>query len=206
MAAVMADNHYEERAHHHDLSGLGMMFLRRSKKQSGRKPGAVIFDFDQKLRRQKRTKRRALAMLVGGGLLAGAVGGIIGINWPASTASAQTRAAHSFAVCGTIRQTCVVDGDTIWLEGAKIRIADIDTPEISSPQCDAEYERGIRARDRLAVLLNEGEFELRPIGNRDEDQYGRKLRVIVRSGRSLGDQLVSENLARTWTGRRESWC
>lgn len=100
----------------------------------------------------------------------------------------------------------MVDGDTIWLEGAKIRIADIDTPEISSPQCDAEYERGILARDRLVVLLNEGEFELRPIGNRDEDQYGRKLRVIMQNGRSLGDQLVSENLARTWTGRRESWC
>lgn len=100
----------------------------------------------------------------------------------------------------------MVDGDTIWLEGAKIRIADIDTPEISSPKCDAEYERGIRARDRLVVLLNEGEFELRSIGNRDEDQYGRKLRVIVRSGRSLGDQLVSENLARTWTGGREPWC
>lgn len=202
----MADNPDEARAPHNDLARICMMFRRRSEKQRVGKPGALLFDFHQKLRRQKRTKRRALAMLVGGGLLAGAVGGLIAINWPASTASAQARAAHSFAVCGTIRQTCVVDGDTIWVEGVKIRIADIDTPEISSPQCDAEDERGIRARDRLVVLLNEGEFELRPIGNRDEDQYGRKLRVIVRSGRSLGDQLVSENLARTWTGRQESWC
>ena len=202
----MADNQNEMRALHHDLSGLGMMFRRRSKKQCDSKPGALIFDLRQELRRQKRTKRRSLAMLIGGGLLAGAIGGLVGTNWPTNSASAQARAAHTFAVCGTIRKTCVVDGDTIWLEGAKIRIADIDTPEISSPKCDAEHARGIRARDRLVVLLNEGEFELRPIGNRDEDQYGRKLRVIVRSGRSLGDQLVSENLARTWTGRRESWC
>lgn len=183
-----------------------MMLRRRSEKQRGSKPSAPIFDFRQELRRQRRTKRRSLAMLVGGGLLAGAVGGFIGINWPTSTASAQAGAAHTFAVCGMIRQTCVVDGDTIWLEGVKIRIADIDTPEISSPHCDAEYERGIRARDRLVVLLNEGEFELRPIGNRDEDQYGRKLRVVMRDGRSLGDQLVGEGLARTWTGRREPWC
>lgn len=183
-----------------------MMFRRRSEKQRDGKPGAPIFDFRQELRRQKRKKRRSLAMLVGGGLLAGAVGGVAGINWPSGTASAQAGEAHSFAVCGTIRQTCVVDGDTIWLEGVKIRIADIDTPEISSPQCDAEYERGFRARDRLVVLLNEGEFELRPIGNRDEDQYGRKLRVVTRDGRSLGDQLVGEGLARTWTGRREPWC
>jgi len=183
-----------------------MMFQRRSKKLCGSKPGVLIFDFRQELRRQKRTKRRSLATVIGGGLLAGAIGGLVGTNWPTSTASAQARAAHTFAVCGAIRKTCVVDGDTIWLEGVKIRIADIDTPEISSPKCNAEYERGIRARDRLVVLLNGGEFELRPIGNRDEDQYGRKLRVIMRSGQSLGDQLVSENLARTWTGRRESWC
>ncbi len=202
----MADNQNEMRAPHHDLPGLGMMFRRRSKNLCDSKPGALIFDFRQELLRQKRAKRRSLAMLVGGGLLAGVIGGLVGIGWPASTAIAQASATHSFAVCGTIRQTCVVDGDTIWVEGVKIRIADIDTPEISSPKCNAEYERGIRARDRLVVLLNGGELELRPIGNRDEDQFGRKLRVIIRSGRSLGDQLVSENLARTWTGRRESWC
>jgi endonuclease YncB( thermonuclease family) len=28
----------------------------------------------------------------------------------------------------------------------------------------------------------------------------------LRDGRSLGDQLVSEGLARTWSGRREPWC
>ncbi|WP_187336983.1 thermonuclease family protein [Novosphingopyxis iocasae] len=105
-----------------------------------------------------------------------------------------------------VRRTCVVDGDTIWLEGVKIRIADIDTPEISQPRCDYEYDLGIKARDRLVVLLNQGEFEAVTIGSRDEDQYGRKLRVLLRDGRSIGDQLVAEGLARTWSGRREPWC
>jgi endonuclease YncB( thermonuclease family) len=131
---------------------------------------------------------------------------LIGITWPFGISSAGAKSNPEFAVCGTIRKTCVVDGDTIWLDGVKIRVADIDTPEISSPRCDAEYALGIKARDRLVVLLNGGEFALEPIGNRDEDRYGRKLRVIVRRGRSLGDQLVSEGLARTWTGRREPWC
>lgn len=180
-----------------------MMFWRRPAKQ---RDGKLTLDFGQELRRQKRTKLRSLALLVGGGLLVGAVGGVVGTNWPTSTASAQSSAAYSFGVCGTIRQTCVVDGDTIWLEGVKIRIADIDTPEISSPRCEGEYELGIRARDRLVVLLNAGAFVVQPIGGRDEDRYGRKLRVIVRSGSSLGDQLVAEGLARTWTGRREPWC
>lgn len=44
------------------------------------------------------------------------------------------------------------------------------------------------------------------IGNRDADRYGRKLRVLVRNGRSLGDVLVNEGLARTWNGAREPWC
>ena len=99
-----------------------------------------------------------------------------------------------------------MDGDTFWLDGVKIRIADIDTPEISGPRCDYEYELGMRATHRLVELLNAGPFELRTIGSRDEDRYGRKLRVVMRGGRSLGDQLVSEGLARTWTGRREPWC
>jgi micrococcal nuclease len=113
---------------------------------------------------------------------------------------------ETFSHCGLVRRTCVVDGDTFWLHGQKIRVADIDTPEVSQPQCAAEKALGDRATDRLVVLLNQGPFEMTPIGNRDEDQYGRKLRVIVRAGRSLGDQLVAEGLARTWTGQREPWC
>jgi len=111
-----------------------------------------------------------------------------------------------FELCGGTRRTCVVDGDTFWLEGEKIRIADIDTPEISEPKCDAEYELGMKATYRLRDLLNAGSFEVRTIGDRNVDRYGRKLRVVVRNGRSLGDQLVREGLARTWTGRREPWC
>jgi endonuclease YncB( thermonuclease family) len=100
----------------------------------------------------------------------------------------------------------VVDGDTFWVGGDKIRIADIDTPETHPPRCAYEAELGERATRRLAALLDEGPFELAPIAGRDVDRYGRKLRIVVRDGRSLGDRLVSEGLARTWTGRREPWC
>jgi endonuclease YncB( thermonuclease family) len=100
----------------------------------------------------------------------------------------------------------IVDGDTFWVGGDKIRIADIDTPETHPPRCAHEAELGERATRRLAALLAEGPFDLQPIGGRDTDQYGRKLRIVTRGGRSLGDQLVAEGLARTWTGRREPWC
>ena len=104
------------------------------------------------------------------------------------------------------RTNCVVDGDTIWIAGQKIRIADIDTPEISEPKCKSELALGNKATARLIELINAGPFELRAWPGRDEDRYGRKLRVLVRNGQSLGDMLVTEGLARTWSGQREPWC
>jgi endonuclease YncB( thermonuclease family) len=113
---------------------------------------------------------------------------------------------HTFPLCGTgKRVTCIVDGDTFWLAGEKIRIADIDTPEISSPQCSAEARLGSKAKIRLQRLLNAGPFELRS-GLRDEDRYGRKLRTVHRNGTSLGHILVVEGLAHRWEGYKESWC
>lgn len=62
-----------------------------------------------------------------------------------------------FALCGDrIRVNCVIDGDTFWFNGKKIRIADIDAPEIASPHCRDEKHMGEMARDHLLVLLNAG--------------------------------------------------
>jgi len=115
--------------------------------------------------------------------------------------------AGPFTLCkGGHRYTCVVDGDTIWYRGAKIRIADINAPEISHPQCDSELELGDRARDRLLALLNAGAFSIDASESRDVDKYGRKLRSITRGGHSLGEALVREGLAERWTGHRRDWC
>lgn len=121
-------------------------------------------------------------------------------------AFAQDSESAAFAPCTTAaRVTCVVDGDTIWYRGNKIRLADINTPEISQPACAAEAQRGRAARDRLVALLNEGPFTLEAQG-RDTDRYGRLLRVIRRDGASLGAILVDEGLAEDWQGRRGDWC
>lgn len=120
---------------------------------------------------------------------------------------AQPVAFKPYPLCsGSIRVHCVVDGDTIWHEGVKIRVADIDTPEVGDPKCSSEAALGAKATKRMLQLVNAGPFEMQAWEDRDEDQYGRKLRVLVRGGRSLGDILVSEGLARTWAGRRQPWC
>jgi endonuclease YncB( thermonuclease family) len=115
--------------------------------------------------------------------------------------------ASSFHLCGSgPGQNCVIDGDTIRYRGATIRLADIDTPEISAPKCASEEALGHRAKNRLLQLMNAGTFDVLSIGGREQDQYGRKLRVIKRNGRSIGDTLITEGLARRWDGARRNWC
>ena len=123
--------------------------------------------------------------------------------------AADREAAH-FARCdGPVRVTCVVDGDTLWYRGAKIRLADINAPEVSEPACAHEAALGAAATERLLVLLNQGAFTLAPNADgsgRATDRYGRALRVVTRDGASLGEQLVAEGLAEEWQGYRGSWC
>ncbi|MDP5280926.1 thermonuclease family protein [Sphingomonas sp. DG1-23] len=121
-------------------------------------------------------------------------------------ASASGRVSARFGFCHSGGGTnCVVDGDTVWMQGERIRIADIDAPETHPPRCAEEAKLGSAATERLQALLNQGPVTLE-IADRDTDRYGRKLRIISRDGRSLGAQLVDEGLARRWTGRRLPWC
>lgn len=113
-----------------------------------------------------------------------------------------------FPICAAGRRvTCVVDGDTIWYRGVKIRIADIDSPEIARPQCEREARLGQIATQRLQSLLNEAPFRLEiPADGRSQDRFGRELRVVKRGDASLGLVLVREGLAVRWGGGRPDWC
>jgi len=147
----------------------------------------------------------AMVIAMGGWFVFGGAG-----NFPGFLAAADTPTSDSlsaaFLICGADRHVnCVVDGDTFWFEGEKIRIADIDTPELSPPRCEVERIKGEAAKARLLALLNSGKFSL-SAGFRDEDKYGLKLRTVTRSGRSLGEKLIDEGLARRWDGARHPWC
>ncbi|MEO8175455.1 MAG: thermonuclease family protein [Sphingomicrobium sp.] len=135
-------------------------------------------------------------------------GTVYGSGWigalPTHAATGSIRA--NFGTCHTGGGTnCVVDGDTLWLGGQKIRVADIDAPETHGPRCPAEQELGDRATQRLRQLLNGGAVSLQAI-DRDIDRYGRKLRIVLVDGRSVGDILVDEGLARPYAGGRRPWC
>jgi len=134
-------------------------------------------------------------------------GAVIGLSWPQQKAALPTAAYSArFDFCFTGGgMNCVVDGDTAWIAGVKVRLADIDAPETHPSRCPREAELGDRATTRLAELMNAGPFQMTSI-DRDEDRYGRKLRILTRDGQSLGAQLVREGVARPWDGARHPWC
>jgi len=157
-------------------------------------------------------KRRKRGLLESPWLIPGlAAAGIVG--WfggghapePSSLMSLATFTS-SFSKCTVASRTCVIDGDTIKISGETIRMLDIDAPETRQARCASELERGNRATRRLAEILNSGTVTVVKRGSRDVDQYGRSLRVVMVNGRSAGDILVAEGLARKWSGQRRPWC
>lgn len=119
---------------------------------------------------------------------------------------AATALAENLPECGLAKRVnCVVDGDTLWLNGDKIRIVGLDSPETGQAQCAAERSLGDAARRRLVELLGQGTVRLSRDGP-DLDRYGRLLRVVEVDGRDVSAVLIREGLARPWTGKRQPWC
>jgi endonuclease YncB( thermonuclease family) len=133
-----------------------------------------------------------------------------GANQPGGTSAPAAQAAAfsvtaRFSMCGSNRHTCVVDGDTIWLEGHNLRLQSFDTPEPYTDICGgaAEVALAKRASARLLELLNGNQFSVETAG---KDRYGRALVTIRVAGQDVGEILIEEGLARQWPDGREWWC
>ena len=177
---------------------------------------AKVFEFARYRRNQRRLPRRRWRLLHAPWQPLAALVGVAGVVWFAAAlqpgitsgnGAYVTNGNGTFVLCASAsQQNCVIDGDTIRYGGVKIRLEDIDAPEVFSPKCAAEAALGRQATRRLLDVINEGPFELVRTGTREADRYGRKLRTIERKGRSIGHILIAEGLARRWDGARRSWC
>ncbi|MEO9340772.1 thermonuclease family protein [Mesorhizobium sp. SB112] len=102
---------------------------------------------------------------------------------------------------GGKRFSCVVDGDTIWFKGEKIRLEGFNAPDMSG-SCQLESALAMRSLDRLRSMLDGAAFTIERNG---KDRYDRTL-ATVRVHVDVGNQLVDEGLAHVWRGWKESWC
>lgn len=113
----------------------------------------------------------------------------------------------AFTMCtDQVQRNCVIDGDTFRLDDERVRIEDIDAPEIFSPKCTQERAIGIQAKQELLALLNDGRFTLARYQGDEQDAYGRKLWTVEHGGRSVGSALVEKGLARRWNEPERDWC
>ena len=101
------------------------------------------------------------------------------------------------------RITCVVDGDTLWYQGTKIRLLDIDAPEVEG-LCLNERQLAQSAKLELTRLLNTGLIRITYDG---QDRYGRHLAtLLVREG-EVGPAMLAAGLAESFGQRSPSpWC
>ena len=102
----------------------------------------------------------------------------------------------------------VHDGDTVRCGRERIRLANIDAPELQgSPRCDprqlrggnnpswCDHRLGERSRDALRAFLRRGAVRIERQG---QDRYGRTLAALTVNGQDAGRYLIGMGLARPW--------
>jgi endonuclease YncB( thermonuclease family) len=99
----------------------------------------------------------------------------------------------------------VVDGDTIMVQGKRIRLVGFDAPELGGhAHCGLERMLAARATSRLRQLVRTGgdlDLELIPCSCRPGTEgtmacnYGRACGVLTVEGEDVGDVLMAANLA-----------
>lgn len=68
-----------------------------------------------------------------------------------ATLLAVSSGAWAIDKCGSgKRVTCVVDGDTIWLQGEKIRLKGFDPPDTTTNICGGEVKCGLATKQQTA--------------------------------------------------------
>ncbi|MBE1237409.1 thermonuclease family protein [Phaeovibrio sulfidiphilus] len=98
----------------------------------------------------------------------------------------------------------VIDGDTISLDGRRLRTLSIDTPEIKGARCARERLQGQAAQRRLISLVRRaGHIEI--VWSGREGKYGRPLIDLMIDGKNVAETLLAEGLALPWEPGRSAW-
>jgi endonuclease YncB( thermonuclease family) len=84
----------------------------------------------------------------------------------------------------------VIDGDTIAVGNRRVRVTQLNTPEIKG-RCMQERALALEARALTSELVYRGvRLRMDPTARQDRDFFGRELRdVVLHDGRSLADVL-----------------
>jgi endonuclease YncB( thermonuclease family) len=100
--------------------------------------------------------------------------------------------------------TYAIDGGTISIDGEKIRVMGVDTPEAYQARCETERRAGEDAKRFTAMALALGPVRIERSGR---DGYGRTLARVWIGNLDLARMLISAGHGREYHGeRRRPWC
>lgn len=104
-------------------------------------------------------------------------------------------------------QCRAIDGDTFVCFGERIRLENIDAPELHA-RCSREMDAAQAAKLFAQTALDGATLiEVLVHQRRPRDRYGRTLAHVRVDGADLGQLLIDAGLARSYHGeRRTSWC
>ena len=129
----------------------------------------------------------------------------------------------AFLIAGTIAgaraapidgsRIVIIDGDTVALPcppetagrpgcSERVRLLDIDAPEISRPRCEAERITGLAARATLADLIRGRSVE---VDRHGRDRFGRTLARLSVDDRDVGAAVMAAGFAVPWRPGRAAW-
>lgn len=111
--------------------------------------------------------------------------------------------ATEFPLCGSgKRVTCVIDGDTFWLKGEKIRPEGFDAPEMGAPRCARKAPLADAAAAELARVLSSGRVAIEEGGR----SYDRRLARVTVDGVDIAEPMIASGLARPYVPGSAPWC
>lgn len=100
----------------------------------------------------------------------------------------------------------VIDGDTIDVRGERIRVANLDAPDVGShAKCPLEERRG-KAAKAYTIRLVRGTGQVGLTDRQGEDRYGRTLARITLDGTDFAGLMIGAGHGRPWRGRSSNWC
>ena len=88
----------------------------------------------------------------------------------------------------------------------KIRLLELDTPEISKPKCEEEKQLGLLAKEFLNKLIRDSDsIEFKT--DLKKDPYGRILSHLVIDGVDVSRQIINNNLGVVYDrNNKKDWC
>ena len=128
---------------------------------------------------------------------------IVGVGIATYSRGISAEEAVRYDQCYNGGQNCVFDGDTIRVDGSKVEIAGLVTPQIQDAGCSAERSKGIHAATTLVDLLNSGKVT---VGTPFRDFYGRTASKVTVGNRDVAAAMIADEDGRSPNGDKQDWC